>query len=321
MVSKVPEGGGQGRAGLSSRAWIGARAIFRVLHELDAFLARARGRRTEAPNDMVLRVFAQRRSGHHAIINWIRYHWPGRHWFLNHCTIGESPFRGADLSSSMVNGHWGDHGVFHIEREWAGQHAYKGLLVYNFEEEDFSAAGDGLSVEKEARWVGSTRARGDVLILRDPFNLLASKLKWAYGGERRPSKPAVDDLFLARDLWKVYAREFLRETRFLPDLIPISYNDWFSSRDYRDSLAERIGFLNRDLGIMEVAKWGPSTAGGSFDGLKYDGKAQDMPVLERWRSFGDDPLFRELCGENELHDLAREVFGQLPGTETLRKDA
>lgn len=313
--SAAPINGGVSRA---PHATVATRMLKRLSWEADALLAWLRGRVRRHPNDLCLRVFALRRSGHHAIVNWIRCHFPERHWFLNHCRVGVSPFQGADLSTSVVRGSRGEHKVFHTRLELAGWHAYKGVLIYNLEEVDLSVLGDSLSVHRETAWVGPSARRADVIILRDPFNLLASKLKWAYGRHDRPSKPSLAEVATAKELWKVYAREYLGLSRYLTDRVEISYNHWFVSRDYRDQLAGRLGFENHDSGVQEVARWGPSTSGDSFDGLRYDGKAQEMRVLERWRTFEGDPFYRELCGDRELHELSERIFGEIEGIEALR---
>ena len=121
-----------------------------------------------------------------------------------------------------------------------------------------------------------------------------------------------------RELWKVYAHEFLGETHYLPNRVSISYNDWFLSREYRDRLGRQLGFINRDLGIDEVAKWGPTMWGDSFDGLQYEGQAQRMKVMERWREYQHDEFFCALFQDEELWDLSRLLFGEIKGTTALR---
>lgn len=286
--------------------------------EVDAVLDRLQGRLKPYPQELCMRVFALRRSGHHALLNWIRYQLPHRHWLLNDCRLGENPFRGAVLESSVIQGRWHEHRVFHLAREIAGQHAYKGALIYNFEESDLRQVSRLMPVSSEAEWLGGAGRRLDLLILRDPFNLLASKLKWAYGDVERPSKPSLDEVSEARDLWKVHAREFLGETNHLADLVTLSYNDWFLHRSYRDRKAAEIGFQNEDKGLSTVARWGPTLSADSFDGLRFDGRAQDMKVLERWRRFTDDDFFRELVADAELHRLSALIYGALPGVDELR---
>jgi hypothetical protein len=276
------------------------------------------GRLKSHPQDLLMRVFALRRSGHHALLNWIRYQLPYRHWLLNDCRLGENPLQSALFMSSAIQGRWHEHRVFHLARELAGQHAYKGALIYNFEESDLRRVPRLMPVASEAEWLGTAARRMDLLILRDPFNLLASKLKWAYGDVERPSKPSLDEVAQARELWKVHAREFLGETTHLTDRITLSYNDWFLDRAYRDRKAAEIGFRNDDKGLSKVARWGPTLSRDSFDGLRFDGRAQDMKVLERWRRFIDDPFFRELVADPELHRLSSRIFGDMAGVSELR---
>jgi hypothetical protein len=68
------------------------------------------------------------------------------------------------------------HDVLWWEQESAGKHSKKGALLYNYEdktpETDVSAEFEQL----RQRWVGRSRHRYDLLILPDPYNLLASKL-------------------------------------------------------------------------------------------------------------------------------------------------
>lgn len=297
---------------------LGFRVRRRLGAEVDALLDRTRVRLGKPPNDVVMRVFALRRSGHHAILNWIRHQLPVRHWLLNDCTMGLNPFDGAVLSSSLVRGRWHEHRVFRIDREKAGAHTYKGALIYNFEEPDLSRVPREMPIAAERSWFGESLRRHDILMLRDPFNQLASKLKWAYGDVDRPSKPSLDEVVEARDLWKMHAREFLGETAHLSDLVTLSYNDWFLDREYRDRKATELGFANRDVGLDEVARWGPTLSKDSFDGLRYDGRAQEMKVLERWRRFEADEFYRSLVDDAELHGLSARIFGPLQGTESLR---
>jgi hypothetical protein len=296
---------------------LGFRVRRRLGGEIDAVLDGLLGRVRSYPNELCLRVFALRRSGHHAILNWIRHQLPFRHWLLNDCRLGENPFEGAVLSSSVIRGRWHEHRVFHLGRETRGRHASKGALIYNFEESDLRDVPRLMPIEREGQWLGPSRQRQDILMLRDPFNLLASKLKWAYGDVDRPSKPSFTEVEAARELWKVHAREFLGETSFLSDLVPISYNAWFLDRDYRDAKAAELGFENRDVGLATVARWGPTMSEDSFDGLRYDGRAQEMKVLERWKRFENDAFYRDLLSDPEIHELSERIFGPLPGTDAL----
>lgn len=294
-----------------------ARLERRLRGEADWFMSCLLGRFCRFPNDQALRIFAMRRSGHHAIVNWICHHLSGKYFFLNDCKLGFSPFESAVWPSSVVKGFFGKHHLFRPGIERQGMFTYKGTLIFNYEEADLSKVPELMDIAQEKVWIGPSRLRRDILILRDPFNLLASKLKWAYGVVDRPSKPTLEDVRLARDLWKIYAREFLDKTRHLRNRICISYNQWFADKKYRDQLAASLGFENRDLGVKEVAKWGPTLSQDSFDGLKFEGRAQEMRVLERWKVFEKDPFFLDLISDGELQKLSYKIFGEINGTGSL----
>jgi hypothetical protein len=74
----------------------------RVGGEIDALVDGLLGRVRRFPNELCLRVFALRRSGHpaNAILNWIRYQLPYRHCLLNDCT--DRKFKRSFLSGGEV---------------------------------------------------------------------------------------------------------------------------------------------------------------------------------------------------------------------------
>lgn len=269
-----------------------------------------------ATNRVNMRVFALRRSGHHAILNWIRYQLPDRYCFLNECQVGKNPFTSCSRANSLVK-HWaGEHRYLNWKQEQRGCWAKKGILIHNYEDGDFRDYLQQATPNQEQAWIGSSARHLSILILRDPFNLFASKFRWARG---KTLTPDFSHLQTLPQLWKVYAKEFLNQTHFLEEKVNISYNDWLVDQSYRDQIASQIGFKNQDLGLDEVAKWGPTTWGDSFDGLKFDGQARQMKVLERWRQYQDDPLFRSLFQDAELWELSRSIFGVIPGAEALLK--
>lgn len=262
-------------------------------------------------NQWSIRVFAQRRSGHHAIINWLRQQIPGRHCFLNDCQVGVNPFEGA-RRNSVVRCWAGDHRYINWTGEIRGRHAKKGTLIHNYEDGNIHQYSETITCEQETAWIGESTRKSTILVLRDPYNLFASRLKWILG---LGGKPATEDLESFRSLWKLYAREVLGITQWLGTAIHVRYNDWFRSGIYRDEVARQIGFVNGDIGINEIARWGPALIGlaTSFDGFNYEGKAQQMKVLERWKEFAEYPLFRSLVEDEELVDLSARLFGEIEG--------
>lgn len=87
----------------------------------------------------------------------------------------------------------------------------------------------------------------------------------------------------------------------------VSYNHWVVSHAYRRSLLRQLGLPNREPTRRTV----PGCAGGSsFDALAFDGRADEMPVLGRWRWFAGAERYWRLFPPQML-DLASHIFGPL----------
>jgi hypothetical protein len=257
-------------------------------------------------NTLEIRVAALRRSGSHAVVHWLLSQLPGRGVFLNSCKPGESPYASCYRGDSVAGG-------FDLDRERESP-GPKGFLLYNYEDRELPAVFSDLFEAEHDRFLGTSGRRFDLLVLRDPWNNLASLLRWAHGAVHPISLGSVEK---AARLWKTYAREALGETthrRHQP--VTILFNRWAAEPGYRGQLAARLEVPWTDAGRDEVAPWGPATWGDSFDGLAYDGRAAEMPVLERFRAYADDPFYRGLF-DPEMVELSERLFGALPGTEAL----
>jgi len=75
-----------------------------------------------------------------------------------------------------------------------------------------------------------------------------------------------------------------------------------------------LGLEFTDKGLEFVPVFGE---GSSFDKRKLDGKAQQMNVFERWRSYIDHDQYRSIFKDFEIVDLSEEIFGHIAGTEAL----
>jgi hypothetical protein len=264
-------------------------------------------------NEIELRIAALRRSGSHAVAQWLLGQLPGDGCFLDNCTPGESPFASCYLPDSVGVG-------IDLVRERAepGRPAPKAFLLHNYEGKDLARV---FCAEAEAAhdgWVGASARRVDLLVLRDPWNNLASLLRWARGGVHPIAEASVA---AAARRFKDYAREVLGETRLLRhEPTFVLFNRWIAEPEYREALAVRLGLPFTDAGIDEVARWGPTAWGDSFDGLAFDGRAREMALAERFRWCAGDPFYRGLF-DAELVELAERVFGPIPGTEEIAEEA
>lgn len=266
----------------------------------------------EAVNANEFRVIGMSRSGNHAIIDWMLARMAGRTCFLNCVEPRLNPF----LSARPIQGdrcHWASYPDFDLDREQAGQFSRKDNLVYSYEDCFLRSVTCSDFERRHDACVGASARRVNVLILRDPYNLFASRLKsglysggeWGYHTISLPG---------AARIWKQHAREFLGERNHLaPNRVLVSYNRWTLDPAYRADLAERLGLRPGGDGLADV----PATGGGSsFDGLNFHGRAADMKVFERWKHFAHDPAYRRIF-DPEMRRLAERIFGSLPGIEEL----
>ncbi len=243
-----------------------------------------------------MRIVGMSRSGNHAIINWILSQASGRTCFVNCAEPRCNPFTSA---RPMADGREivASYRPFCVAAERRGEHSHKDLLLVSYEDCFLGPIASEAFERRHEEWVGSSLRRTDVIILRDPYNLFASRRRSGIGGVTHGAVLRI---------WKQHAREVHGIRRYLDrSRVAISYNRWVADRSYRRGLAAALGLEFTDTGLERV----PATGNGSsFDGLTYDGCAQVMRTHERWRHFEHDPEFTALF-DDEVHELSRRIFG------------
>lgn len=140
-----------------------------------------------------------------------------------------------------------------------------------------------------------------VLLLRDPFNLIASREK-AHWVKKRPHG---ERHVMSLECWKSHARVFLDPSLIKakwPKVACINFSRWFEDPRYRKDRALQIGIPTTDLGVNDVIH-----QGSSFDKHKYHGNAQKMRVLERYKNLSNERA-QKILADSELMDLANEIF-------------
>ena len=248
-----------------------------------------------------------RRSGHHAVINWIRYQTPRIHVFLNACRPTAHPLDSCHLSQSRVG-----YGSFDVRmrRSLARvvRSRFVNYILYNFEDALPRLEND----QPDQAFFGGIVMT--VLVLRDPFNLLASRLHWERTFRARfsggDSRLVSARLRQAAHLWKTFARRAMRppEGRHLL----VKYNDWCNSRDYRRQLARHLKLPGIDMHMDEIARWGP---GSSFEGDAICSPDHRLRTLGRWRAFVEDDQYRDCVLDSELLELSRFHFPDLAASD------
>lgn len=280
-------------------------------------------------NTQEYRIFGIKRSGNHAIINWIFTQSTEPTIFLNNCyPIGSkniSLYQGVGRIDCKGINYWDyKHKIIPWEKNPFINHKYityskqdkrfkaerlkqlkEKTIIISFEDRDIDKI-NSLFDEKHDILVGNSNHIFTIVILRDPFNLLASiHKKWS-----------EKDLLYYRDLWKEYARKFIEyEKENNPYSLGINYNEWVKSKKYRQNTAKKLNILFNDQGKDDVTNFG---GGSSFDGTSANKNATIMNVFSRWENFANDAFFCSLFKDEELWNLSEEIFGVTPRTDQLK---
>lgn len=222
--------------------------------------------------------FALRRSGHHAIINWLQIHYNTCEYFTN-CYLRES---------GKVENLTGDRFTYNNPQ---GQGSCR---ILSFEDKL------GHEVNPPFSAYACLPYARRFIVVRDLYNCFASRLKRKRANPHWNNWPRCLDVAL----WRVYFDEFLANTNDLGDKTTrINYNFWCKNVAYREQLALEVAGHFTDEGKNIVAVIGK---GSSFDNFH---EADKMAVTSRWKMYAKDREFAALLKDQELANLCRLHFG------------
>lgn len=274
-------------------------------------------------NDLEIRVAGLRRSGNHAIINWIGKQCEGNRIFINCVRPNENPFRNEYESQKILDRdkrdkqHWSYKEIDWWKKEKEGNFSKKKVLIYSYEDQELEKIFSPAYEKKRDFYVGKSKRRIDLIVLRDPFNLFSSRLhtKLRKDGRNFSMLQVYSKKYSLPELWLEYAKECLNETSYAKsEKVFVNYNDWQNSIVYRKKIAERIGVIFSDNGLNDVSVSG---RGSSFDGTTFSGNADQMDVMNRWKHSMDDEHYKKLFANEEIIVYSRKIFGHIKGTEAL----
>lgn len=250
-----------------------------------------------------IRVIGMKRAGNHAIINWLGHQNSGKRvYFLNNIEPKTNPF----ITGWHKDG--GERLIFNNFRvlrsqEIKGHFLRKDCLIYNYEDCFLEDITNKEFEQNREKWVGSSAKKYDVLILRDPFNMFASRV-----ARSKYDKTMLIDLDYLRKLWKQYAKEFLGKTNILKQKITFNFNLWVLSKEYRINIAKELRLAFSDNGLYETT---PMGGGSSFEyRLKFN-PSERLKTLERYKVLKADKRYRNILKDEELINLSREIFGEI----------
>jgi hypothetical protein len=240
----------------------------------------------------LLVVHGLKRAGNHAVINWLLGHAPFEFFnnviWINSILNGEpypQPYENVDaLLKTRIASRW-DRFIVSWTRP----------VMVSLEDHPLS-----VSAFKHPERIRTV----NILVLRDPRNLFASRIRMA----RRLDAPCfrTDRTSMQRfvDLWKAQARESLGITNDLRNKVCVYFNAWYSSEAYRRGISARLHFTFTDEGFNQVSDEG---GGSSFDGLSFDGRGSQMDVLNRHAQLTPDEsrILDRVLEDEDLVGLGR----------------
>lgn len=281
----------------------------RLQHACLAPSAPDRPRADEPVNRREFRIAAVQRSGHHGIINWLTAQCEKPLLYLNDVRPRSNPFSTASLVLETTGSDKGRQ----LPLAEVDRFRQRTTLVHSYEDRALAEVfGDDFELHHD-EWVGASCDRHDIIVVRDPFNTFASRMRASW---MRHSLHRDSERDTVVGLWKQHAREALGQTHTLRHRpVAILFNRWIRDEDYRRDLAARLKLSFSDAGLRTVS---PEFGASSFEGMRFNGRADEMPLLDRWQPFADDPTFRALFIDPELFELSEALFGRMPGTQRLR---
>ena len=242
-------------------------------------------------NKTFIRFFGMKRSGNHALQNWIIPKFTGRVFLRNNAAFKNLVNKkGCDgLNCFRVYTHVtpalrDDNDIIFI--------TYEDLILSDCLEH--AANKDNV--------YGHYDDYKDIFIIRDPYNLFSSRAKHYDTGVAHRSDLCVhkrDNLDKLIFLWKDMAHRFLNPRE---GELGIYYDKWFNNVEYRKNICSSLGVEFSDKGKELISGWG---GGSSFDGSKTP--AEKMRVLERKRGYEKYEFYLRLSEDAELNALLKDI--------------
>jgi MoaA/NifB/PqqE/SkfB family radical SAM enzyme len=235
------------------------------------------------------RLFFQRRSGGHAVAEWIAYHFKGRSGVL--------------LNSLRPNVKWNrptkywyidEEETEDLKQQESGRIIKDhGFVITTFE--DPLRYSDQLHTSKI---IGvDSKKIYNIIVTRDIYNNVASRLKH---DTRRKKKTPVG--------WYDECIEHWKQLTSQKNVIHFNYNLWMTNKTYRISIGKKLDIPNNQgQMVSKVENFG---GGSSFTGVRKQAIAEDL--LNRWKTYTEESYsdsFQSLLDNEEVRKINQKIFG------------
>ncbi len=252
----------------------------------------------------VLRICGMRRSGNHAITDWLQRNSPtGGSVFFNNCQPGKGPlahFRGLEVNGERV----ASKPAFRNLPDSLAAAGEGAMVLISYEDALPSLLGQPLSGPFD-----ESLFTGEVVIYRGFLNWSASLLKKLQGNPAYSPSRRVSILLRACDIYTGMLELVLHQDDL--GVTAICYDDWYSSEPYRANTLSRLGLPLRDNSLGPVQPYG---GGSSFQ--KEAASSEALETDRRWQLMADDPEYQAV-----LHVAARDALLTDRLSRLMPKDA
>lgn len=253
-------------------------------------------------------TIALQRSGQHAVINWLCEQL-GSVIHFNHCTFMRKrltmmpvPVSGRYVTYSDQGKT--DSGIIASNKDKTALEAFFNQLadidlyqniIYSFEDWNLQDIYLQKLIHNHNLKV--------ILILRDPYNWLASSFK------HHDNKAPTTVLKEKKRRLISYLEQVLNINDYLKhDVVAIDFSQWLVSTQYRKEIMEHLGLTFSKSSEVSVEEVQPFGGGSSFDGQTVDPHMLRKSVNERWRSYEENQEYRALLEDDNLENLALQFF-------------
>ncbi|WP_147107945.1 hypothetical protein [Tateyamaria sp. syn59] len=251
----------------------------------------------------VLRIYGMRRSGNHALINWIMRNAPGGNGlFMNNCRHGGDPIVTCSSLSLFEGGSEVGQGGKWKRIDRAGA---KPFTAVSYEDRVPPATPKALFAAAETL----------VIIYRSFLHWAASLLRKIQG----------NDGFGPLDRNRIMGRAVSTYSDMLTrvkddDVVPLCYDSWTADEHYREEALTRLNLPGKDLSLGTVQRFG---GGSSFQDATA---AADLKIDQRSAQMADDHEYQMLLwtaarDDSFMTKLAQHFPGDAKRLETLRSTA
>lgn len=222
--------------------------------------------------DNLFIIYAKQRSGHHGILDWIRFKFSESYHFND-----------PDLGDNVVDTctkFWSNNVLYeNKEKDLSGKNLKNVFINYENYFFDKNSEEHEINLIKKS-FINRPKNIYRILILRDYFNNLASCLNNPH------------QTYIFREMWLNHAREFVGETNFIDSpLYIINFNDWAKLNWYRLTLSDQFDFSFKfDSPNNDFLKTSQHGGGSSFDGMTKQNSPLNMNLLNRYKTLNKEQI-------------------------------